>query len=326
MTLTAKGWKTVVPLTNELAQTSADAIRGLVAAWQTRRRERDLPVEDELCVILHWLGQCTLVHRLRESAYPLGASQQFSIPALFAAFKVNGTDIPVLIDVADRPSGGVPLWERGYLDALRYADLLNIPLLIALKYLNFWTLFEARHLQAAGDKLTILPTAAMSETLLGALAGDFSFSFRPGVGMHLKIRKGKRTTDGGFDGLIEEAYLLNDKGERHTGAGGLFQLFACMEQEVYFQEDETHAVQSFIVPTSDQAEFSHRALATLLRTFGEEEPLDWHQILIREQLPLLFMSPHEAVRTGLEAGFIQHKITIWPKTMPAFLSGKVKGS
>ena len=225
VTLTGKGWKTVVPLSNELGQTSADSIRALLAAWQTDRRERALPAEDELSVILHWLGQCKLVHKLHRFAYPPGASQQFSIPDLVAAFEVNDTAIPVLIDVADWSSGGLPSWEPGHVDLLqRYADLLKMPLLIALKYLDFWALFEARHLQTMGDKLTISFPEAMKETLLGILAGDFSFSFRPGVGMHLKILKGERTTDEALDGLIEEAYLLNDKGERHTGAGGLFQL------------------------------------------------------------------------------------------------------
>jgi hypothetical protein len=85
------------------------------------------------------------------------------------------------------------------------------------------------------------------------------------------------------------------------------------------QEDETHAVQSFVISTEGQAEFAHRALVTLLRTFGDVEPLDWHKILVRKQLPLLFASPHQAVRKGLEAGFIKHRINIRPQTWPEFV-------
>lgn len=316
---TGKGWKTVVPLANELGKKSVEPIREFVKSWQADRRERGVPVEDELSVIFNWLGQCRLVHKLDQSLNPLRALDRFRVPDLFAAFEVEGVTIPSLIEVADWPSGGIPSWEPVYIESLqRYADLLGLPLLIALKYVDFWTLFEVRHLQSANNKLTISPVEAMKETLLCLLAGDFSFSFLPGVGMHLKIRKDQET-ENGFYGGIEEAYLLNSEGEKHTGEGGILQLFACIEQESIVQEDETHAVQSFVISTEGQAEFAHRALVTLLRTFGDVEPLDWHKILVRKQLPLLFASPHEAVRRGLEAGFIKHRINIRPQTWPEFV-------
>ncbi|HEV3077871.1 MAG TPA: DUF4365 domain-containing protein [Thermoanaerobaculia bacterium] len=317
---TGKGWKTVVPLTNELSEKSAEPIREFVKAWRAGRRERGVPAEDELAVVFHWLGRCKLVHKLDHVSYPPGASSQLQVPDLLAAFEVGGTAIPVLIEVVEWLSDGVPSWEPAYVDSLqRYADLLKLPLLIALKYLDFWTLFEVRHLRKVGDKLIISFSEAMRETLLGTLAGDFSFSFRPGVGIHLKIRKERETDDGGFDGQVEEAYLLNAEGEKHTGEGGILQLFTCIEQESRVQEDETHVTQSFVIPTSGQAEFAHRALVTLLGAFSDKVPLDWHRVLVRRQLPLLFMSPQQAVQNGLNAGFIQHKITIRPRTGPMFL-------
>lgn len=320
---TGKGWKTVVPLANELGEESAESIRAFVKTWRDDRRERGLPSEDELSVILYWLGHCKLVHKLDQIPYPPGASSHYQVPGLLAAFEVDGTAVPVLIEVAEFPAGGIPSWEPAYVDALqRYADLLGLPLLVAMKYVTFWTLFEVRHLRMDGDKLTISLSEAMSETLLGLLAGDFSFSFRPGVGVHIKIRKVRETDDGSFDGQIEEAYLLNAEGEKHDGSGGILQLFTCIEQETHVQEDETHVVQSFVIPTGGLAEFAHRALETLLRAFGDVDPLDWHQVLVRKQLPLLFMSPQQAVRNGLEAGFIQRKVNIRPKTRPTFISAR----
>jgi hypothetical protein len=317
---TGKGWKTVVPLTNELGEKSAASIREFVKTWRAGRRERGLPAEDELAVVFHWLGRCKLVHKLDQFSYPPGASSQFQMADLLVAFEVDGVVIPVLIEVAEWLSGGVPSWEPAYVDSLqRYADLLKLPLLIALKYLDFWTLFEVRHLRKVGDEFVISFAEAMSETLLGALAGDFSFSFRPGVGIHIRIRKEKETEDGGFVGQIEEAYLLNTEGEKHTGEGGILQLFTCIEQESVLEESETHVTQSFVIPTGGQAEFAHRALVTLLGTFGDRVPLDWHRVLIRRQLPLLFMSPQQAVQNGLNAGFIQHKITLRPRTKPMFM-------
>lgn len=132
VTLTGRGWKTLVPFTNELGPTSADSIRAQVHAWRAQRQERDRPMEDEFSVILQWLGGCRLVHKLHQFAFPPGPSQRFSIPALVAGFEVDDTTIPVLIDVADWSSGGMPSWEPSYVDSLqRYANLLSMPLLIA---------------------------------------------------------------------------------------------------------------------------------------------------------------------------------------------------
>lgn len=128
-------------------------------------------------MIFHWLGRCKLVHKLPQLIYPTGASDQFQVPDLLAAFEVDGTVVPVLVEVTDFWAGGILIWEPAYVDLLqRYAKLLGLPLLIALKYVNLWTLFEVRHLRKMKDKLTISPPEAMGETLLGLLAGDFSFS------------------------------------------------------------------------------------------------------------------------------------------------------
>jgi hypothetical protein len=174
---TGKGWKTFVPLTNELGSDSVEPIRAFVRSWQSARGLRGLPAEDELSVIFHWLGRCKLVHKLPQLIYPTGASDQFQVPDLLAAFEVDGTVVPVLVEVTDFWAGGILIWEPAYVDLLqRYAKLLGLPLLIALKYVNLWTLFEVRHLRKMKDKLTISPPEAMGETLLGLLAGDFSFS------------------------------------------------------------------------------------------------------------------------------------------------------
>jgi Holliday junction resolvase len=284
-----------------------------------RRLDRGLPAEDELSVIFHWLGRCKLVHKLDQFPYPPGIWSHYRVPDLLAVFEVDGFSVPVLIEVKNS-ADSILSWKPDYLDALQsYAALLKMPLLVAWKHRTFWTLFEARHLRKAKKNLKISFSEAMSETLLGLLAGDFSFSFRQGAGIHIKIRKLKETADGGFDGKIEESYLQNPEGERHTGEGGILQLFTCVAQEPHLHEDGTHAVQSFVVPNERHAEFAHRSLVTLLRTYGGEDHLVWRQVMLKEQLPLLLMSPQQAVKNGLEAGFIKHKINIRPKTRPTFI-------
>jgi uncharacterized protein DUF4365 len=306
---TYKGWKTIVPLENELGEKSAEAILAFVKKRRARRS-----ADDELSAICLWLGRCKLVHKLDQSLSPMNG---FQVPDLLAIFEVNGRAVPVLIEVAEYSEGGVPAWEPDHIDSLqRYAALLGLPLLIGLKYGSIWSLFESRHLRREGNKLTIVPTDAIMESLLCLLAGDFSFSFRPGVGMHIVIRRlSEPDIDGRFNGVVEEAYLLNPEGEKHSGAEGLLTLFACIEQESHIEETETHAVQSFVIPDSGQAEFAHRVLLTMFG--GMHSPIDWSKVMFR--IPLLSISPRQAVHEGLKSGFIRHHIIMSPRTPPLFI-------
>jgi Holliday junction resolvase len=284
-----------------------------------RRLERGLPAEDELSVIFHWLGQCKLVHKLDQLPYPPDVWKHYRVPDLLAVFDVRGASVPVLIEVKASLKPFLS-WRPDYTAALqRYADLIGLPLLIAWKFGMLWTLFEAKLLRKAKKNLKISFLDALPETLLCLLAGDFSFSFLPGVGAYLKIRKLLETEDG-FRGQIEEAYFLNANGERHTGADGLFQLFACSDNEASLQEDATHAVQSFIVQPSGHAQFAHQALPRLLAILGERQGSPtWRQVLLKKELPQLVTSPQRTVRSALDAGFVQRIVRIQPKTAPAFL-------
>lgn len=317
--VTGKRWKTIVPGENRLGEKSAQPIQEFLKTWHSEGRRPGFPDEDELCVIFHLLGRCELVHRLNQFPYPPSARRQFQVPDLLAVFNVKGESIPVLIEVANFSAISILSFDSTYISSLnRYASSLGLPLLIAWKFLDFWVLFESRHLRAKGNRVAISFTEAMPETLLGLLAGDFSYSLTPGARFHMKIRKLKEVA-AGFEGTVEEAYLINANGERHTGEGGIFQLFMSIEPQVQVEEDEIYAVQSFVIPEGAPSELAHRALATLLRAFGGTDPLDWRRLLLRKRFPFLFESPHQAAMNGLEAGFLQRKIDIRPRTKPAFV-------
>jgi hypothetical protein len=290
-----------------------------------RRLERGLPAEDELSVILHCLGQCRLVHKLDQLPYPPGVWKNYRVPDLLAVFDVKGILVPVLIEVKTSSIRDLVLsWKPDYINSLQqYADLIGLPLLVAWKCGLLWTLFEARHFHKAHTNLKISFSDALCETLLGLLAGDFSFSFRPGAGAYLKIRKLKET-ENGFEGVIEETYFLNANGERHTGRDGLFQLFACSDNEAAaVQENETHAVQSYIIQSNGLAQFAHQSLVNLLDLFrGGREPIVWRQVLLKEQLPSIATSLQRAVQSARDAGFIQCIIHGRPRTAPGFLQGR----
>lgn len=287
-----------------------------------KRLEQGLPAEDELSVVFHWLGQCRLVHKLDQFPYPPGVWEQYRVPDLLAVFDLGGQHYPVLIEVKTSVDNTLS-WKPGYLSSLeRYASLLGLPLLVGWKHQTFWTLFETKHFRKATTNLKISFIDAMKQNLLGILAGDFSFSFRPGTGMHMRMRKVKETTDG-FEGVIEEAYFSNADGRRHDGSGGVLQFFLCIDQEPSVVETDTEVLQSFIIPTDQQAEFAHRAMVTILSTLTEaHDGFSWRQVLTRNQLPHLSGGPRQAAKNALDAGFLQFVIEQRPQSLPEFLVAK----
>jgi Holliday junction resolvase len=284
-----------------------------------KRLERGLPAEDELSVVFHWLGQCRLVHKLDQFPYPPDVWEQYRVPDLLAVFDVGGQHYPVLIEVKKSVDNALS-WKPDYLSSLqRYASLLGLPLLVGWKHRTFWTLFEAKHFREATTNFKISFEDAMKQNLLGILAGDFSFSFRPGTGMHVRIRKLKEATHG-FDGVIEEAYFSNAHGRRHSGGGGVLQFFLCIDQELSVVETDTEVLQSFVIPTDQQAEFAHRAMVTMLSTFTEaQQAFSWRQVLVQNRLPNLSGGPRQAAKNASDAGFLQRVVKQRPQTIPEFL-------
>jgi Holliday junction resolvase len=287
-----------------------------------KRLEQGLPAEDELSVVFNWLGQCRLVHKLDQFPYPPNVWERYRVPDLLAVFNVQGQDCPVLIEVKTCVDNTLS-WKPDYLSSLqRYADLLGLPLLVGWKRETFWTLFEAKHLQLATTNFNITFKQAMIQSLLGMLAGDFSFSFRHGTSMHIRTRKLKETTDG-FDGVIEEAYFSDAEGRRLDGSGGALQFFLCIDQEPSVVETDTEVVQSFVIETDQNAEFAHRAMVTMLSTFTQaDHGFSWRQVLTQNQLPHLSGGPREAAKNTLDAGFLQLLIDPRPQTIPEFLVSK----
>lgn len=291
-------------------------------AERAKGLERGLPAEDELSVLLFWLGRCRLVHKLDQFPYPPASRREYRVPDLLVVFEGPEGRIPVLIEVKSQEDKQLS-WRPDYLAGLNhYASLVRLPLLVAWKHRTFWTLFETQHFSRATKNLKISFEKAMQESLLGALAGDFSFSFREGAAMNLKMRKLKKT-ESGFHVVIEDAYFSDPDGNRakDKDTAGVMLLFMCLEDDAILEETEDTLLQRFVIRTSEQAEFAHRALVKILATFrgGSGSPL-WRQVLKQKKLPLMVGGgPKQAAARALKAGLLQYGFDIHPHTMPLFM-------
>ena len=289
-------------------------------AERVRQLQRGLPAEDEFSTLLTWLGRCRLVHKLDQLQSPAASRKIWRASDLLAVFDYHGHEVPVLIEVKTTPYSNNQLsWQPAYRDTLvRYSEILKLPLLIAWRFGTFWTLIDVHRLTPSPRyKITFLE--AMRHSLMTELAGDFSFSLRPGCGVHLRIRK-EQETDDGFHGVVVDAYWENAEGKRFKNAPGVFPLFTSLEQQSIVTEEGDHVTQSFVIADASMAEFASRALGTLLRLSTGEDEAHWRRALEQSRAaPFAANGLREAANQALESGFLQHGFNVRPAALPEFL-------
>ena len=105
---------------------------------RVRRLAIGLPAEDELSVLLPWLGRCCLVHKLDQEENSDHSKRKYRVPDLLAIFDYGGRHIPVLIEVKSTDDSTLS-WQPDYRDALcAYAAALRLPFLVAWRQKTFW--------------------------------------------------------------------------------------------------------------------------------------------------------------------------------------------
>lgn len=296
------GWKD--------APAIVERIRGL---------QRGLPAEDQLSVILHWLGRCKLVHKLDQAQYPSASRRQFRVPDLLAVFEHGSQDIPVLIEVKASKTSRLK-WSRSYLQALQaYSQLVGIPLLVAWKFATLWCLFEPQHFKQATTGFHANFLEVMPHSLMSQLAGDFSFALRPGVGLHLRIRKERPDGAKGWYGRVERAYITDGEGRKRGSAPGLLPLLACFPNYAEQKETRTRFLQSYVVPDGNPAEFAHRCLGYLIAVFGgRTKPMTWRGYIDGAVLPEVTANFHDTI-SALGPSYVKHIYRIKPQEPASFL-------
>ncbi|MEJ7630917.1 MAG: hypothetical protein WKF28_00285 [Rubrobacteraceae bacterium] len=251
-------------------------------AWQpdaqtlierVRRLHLGLPAEDEFSVLLAWLGKCRLVHKLDQLQTPPESKDLYQVPDLLAMFEYEGRLLPVLIEVKSKSTRKLS-WKTSYYERLeKYGQTLGLPVLVAWKRGQIWSLFELEHFKLAQTNFKISFETAQKQNLLGILAGDFVIVLRRGVGFHFTARKEKRLNSDQFAGesqevwqaLIEEAYFTNADGTRLKKLGpGLWALFLTSSVEEVSEITESKISYGLEVPDEEPMQWAHGVFSNLL--------------------------------------------------------------
>ena len=297
--------------------------------------QRGLEPENELALILAWLGKCQLVHKLGQEQLPLGSSGEFKVPDLLAVFEHRQRRLLVLIEVkTTKVDPTKPALRRLVeLNSKRlsvsrkyqaYADLVGLPLLVAWRIESLWALFELRHATLAQENYKIDFESAMRENLLGSLAGDFSYRLAPGTRIRMSIRKLTEPDPetGGLEGRFHNIHIVNPLGQAVPGIPLLSLLFLFWENDVECVEEGEDIVQSYVAADAGHAEFASRTLSQIVCRLAaiNGSRADWAKIVHQKEHLAHDNGRLAALRAeGVKHGVITNVFNQVPRTAPLFL-------
>ena len=88
--------------------------------------------EDEFAATVCWLGNCAGIHRIDQAPMPLpNLTDRMRAPDFIAFPIVGDKPVPVLIEVKASNHKYLDWTERYRLSLMRFAQYLNLPLLVA---------------------------------------------------------------------------------------------------------------------------------------------------------------------------------------------------
>ena len=305
----------------------ADAKR---VAERVRRLNQGLPREDEFSVLCGWLGRCELIHKLDQKQTPQTSTQAYQVPDLLAIFRVGDRQIPVLVEVKSK-TGNVLSFRPDYFQRLTaYASAVKLPLLVAWKHYDVWTLFDIRHLQKRRTNFNTAFSTAMIENLLGILAGDFSYSLQAGAGVHLRFRKEDllhtTTTEGQttqeWSVVCDDVHFTNGRGRRLRSLSPSVQsLFLAWDLEERERHTETHIVRDYLAD-GDALLFAHMALVRLLDFYTPMGgTINWRLLLSRSRILHGVEEFKSALNEAIKLSIVRLALNQRPRTLPNFLQG-----
>jgi len=254
-------------------------------------------------------------------------------PDLLAFPIVNNKPFPVLIEVKSRHDKRLK-WSEKYLNSLRrFADCLEIPLLIAWKCGDLWCVVDHRHFEKNVTAYQLPLAKALVEDLYCVLFRNLRIQMNPELEFILGIEI-LDDVPGDPSALLPEAsyqtkivsagfHLGHDEVKGYAPAHMALFLSAPDDTEVRRTGKQTlHQVYK---PLEDSLFTLSNVFFTELSMSAKNEAIDWHAVLTVEKFA---SSGAEVVKTldaGIKNGFIRYVLDIIPNTWPDFLPARPAG-
>lgn len=304
----------------QIGWSDADAV-----VQRVQRLDIGLPAEDEFAVICSWLGKCSIIHKLDQQQTPKSSRETYQVPDLLAVFNRGDNQYKVLIEVKTKKENILTLREKDRKKLLAYGELLGLPVLFAWKYYEIWMLFDINLFEKFNKNYRIHWFKALSNSLLGFLAGDVGFQLGEGVGLHIKLAKDSLHEEQDdvqtWKTRMQEVYFLNYLGEKITKlSASSFAILSCCELDTTSSVDEEYIQQTFTI-RSGTGYFAHKSLSSLLRfkSPDTDASVHWRSILVDETPLSPFVNFQKALQDALNDKIVKYIIEQSPQIFPAFV-------
>lgn len=214
----------------------------------------------------------------------------------------------------------------------RYGEATGLPVLLACRWtrpfgrdfpFQLWTLNDLSTFRLAQTSFHLDFEAALRESLLGVLAGDFCVQLKPGVGVHFEHRKVRRVSHGDgkeeWQTVVSSVYFTNGRGQRlprlHQGMWEMLLQFSLREQ---VHSDEQTILVSHTVP--DEPEAPEMMWAQhVLPLFLSSGKIRWRQVLERKRFQFGPNTVRQAMERGLQEDCVHLILDVHPHIYPVWL-------
>ncbi len=302
---------------------------GEALAKRIESLKKGLMPEDEFAATAMWLGNCAAIHHIDQTPMPLQVGRDEMRAPDFLAFPiVNGQPRPVLIEVKAVDEMAVD-WSDKYLKSLRtFAELLNLPLLVAWKWRDLWTLVDHHHFEKNVTAHRLTSEKALKEDLMCALFRDLRVMMNPEVELIFDMEILDEIS--GDAGDLIPAGMLGMKivnagfyrnGEKMTDEFGLMLFLAAPEDEE-FRRTGKQTCQQVFRPLRDSSFTLSRVLIAQLSLGAKDGELNWHQILAKGEFPSKGSDVRDSLRAGLDHDFVRYVMDTVPHEWPDFLPAR----
>jgi hypothetical protein len=311
-----------------IVRAQPDELSAESLAARIKELQKGLLPEDEFAATVSWLGNCSNIHRIDQAPMPVPKlTDKMRAPDFIAFPMVGDRPVPVLIEVKAHRGKHLD-WSESYRRSLtRFAECLNLPLLVAWKCGDLWTLVDNQHFEKNVEAYRLTIEKALTEDLLCVLFRNLRIQMNPELELILDMKILDEVI-GGTDALLPAGSFrmqvvragLYSKGiEKKDSKNGRFALFlAAPEDDVEIRRTGRQECRHIFRPLPDHGFTLSNVLVTQL-SLGAGDDIDWHQILTKGEFPSSGQEFRESLSSAIDEGFVRYVLDVIPNTWPSFI-------
>ena len=322
----------VLPVAREvariLAQNGAEGDIISLVSERISTIQDGLSPELEFIAAVNWLGRAITINRIDQTPLPHchPTSEELRVPDILCVVSLDGRSVAFVIEVKKSSKNKLEWTEKYFIEQQKYAQALNLPLLVAWKWHHIWTLVDSRHFEKRVQAYHLSWETALQENLMSLIFGDAMIQLTQRVSFYLDGELTDLPTDlpaqpapipeGNHAMTITGAGFLMD-GQPVTLSNELTWLFLRAPDENVVHRTSHTTIRTVHTPLADTM-FSLTDFALMLMLWSEESDPDWEAVM-RQDTTISAEKVREELQRGLDIGVVKYVIEQVPQTAPDFL-------